>query len=252
MRIFISYASEDHETADKIFLSLVKRHKVFFDHTGLKGGDDFDDKIREEVKKCDLFIFLISPNSIVKSSYALTELMFAREKWSHPEGHVLPVMISETNFETVPAYLKAVTILEPEGNLAAEVRARVDGWRQEDSNFVAGIIKYIGVGIGAVAVLAAIVFAVIKFSGSKADDSKSNEQPFTNTPVLSSTQTPVVDSVTSPVTNPTPGKLNNPAATPKPDIRTRPAPTPTLHVSVTPTPHISATPTPRKVGTRRP
>ena len=39
---------------------------------------------------------------------------------------VLPVMAVPTPLENVPNYLKVVTILEPEGSMAAEVRAAVD------------------------------------------------------------------------------------------------------------------------------
>jgi hypothetical protein len=221
MRIFLSYASEDKETADKIFLSLVKRHKVFFDHTGLKGGDDFDDKIREEVKKCELFIFLISPHSIVKSSYALTELMFAREKWSHPEGHVLPVMISETNYDSIPAYLKAVTILEPEGSLAAEVRARVEGWQQNNFKSRVGIVKYIGIGIGAIVVLAAIIFASTKIFNSN------GQAKISPSPITTQTNNP------SPVTN---------SITPEPTVAAKTSETPQnknlVYAQPTPTPTV--------------
>lgn len=202
MRIFLSYASEDKATADKIYLSLVKRHKVFFDHTELKGGHDFDDKIRDEIKRCELFIFLISPNSIEKSSYALTELSFAREKWSHPEGHVLPVMIRETGYDAIPPYLSAVTILEPQGNVVAEVRARVEAWHESEEK--PGIGKNIALGAGALLVLALIVFIVIKFSGGSG--ANNNNQPNINnsvTPQNTTTQTPVKN------TSPANGQTNN-------------------------------------------
>jgi hypothetical protein len=129
MRIFLSYASEDRDIAEQIYLILVKaHHQVFFDHTELPAGDDFNTLIQKAVNRCELFIFLISPNSITKHSYALTELKFAREKWQHPTGHVLPVLVRETSYDLIPPYLKAVSILEPEGNIAAEVNRQVGDW----------------------------------------------------------------------------------------------------------------------------
>jgi hypothetical protein len=50
---------------------------------------------------------------------------------------VLPVMIQPTPSESVPAYLKAVTILEPSGNIAAEVADAVKALRAPR---VAGVI----------------------------------------------------------------------------------------------------------------
>jgi hypothetical protein len=44
---------------------------------------------------------------------------------AHPEGQVLPVLIEPTEKSAIPPYLRAVTLLEPEGNLAAEVLAHM-------------------------------------------------------------------------------------------------------------------------------
>jgi len=66
-------------------------------------------------------LFLISPDSVAESSYTLTELAMAQSKWPHPDGAVLPVMIRDTEYERIPNYVKAVTILEPRGNLPADV-----------------------------------------------------------------------------------------------------------------------------------
>jgi len=75
-----------------------------------------------------LFIFLISPESVASGSFALTELAFARKKWKHPKGHVLPVMLARTQLKRIPRYLTAVTFLEPQGDVAAEVAASVENW----------------------------------------------------------------------------------------------------------------------------
>lgn len=131
MRIFLSYASEDRDTANEIYLVLYKAgHKVFFDRTLLQGGDDFHTRIQKNINKCELLIFLISPDSLAKSSYALTELKFAEEKWPHPCGHLLPVMVRETSHDLISPYLKAVSFLEPKGNTAAEVGKQILGWKK--------------------------------------------------------------------------------------------------------------------------
>jgi hypothetical protein len=215
MKIFLSYASEDRGIADKIFLSLVQRHEVFFDHTGLRGGDDFDSKIQAEIKKCELFIFLISPDSISRSSYALTELAFAREKWSHPEGHVLPVMIRETSYDAIPAYLSAVTVLEPQGNVVAEVRARVEGW-EEKEGAGAGIGKFIAVGGAALLALAVLVFIIIKFSGGNGGNNNQLNANI-NQATPQNTTTPVKN--TSPQNNQTNNSPVNNQPTPNRNFR---------------------------------
>ena len=126
MKIFLSYASEEAKIAEEIQLALTAGgHDVFFDRTSLPAGGDYNARIRKAIEDNDGMIFLISPHSIAKGSYALTELKFAREKWKHPRGCVLPVMAVPTDYDAIPVFLKAVTILEPEGSLAAEVAAAV-------------------------------------------------------------------------------------------------------------------------------
>jgi hypothetical protein len=126
MHIFISYASEYRAVADRIAIGLRQEgHDVFFDRDQLPPGNSYDARIRDAIQQCNLLIFLISPESVAKSSYALTELGFAREKWKDPARRIVPVLVAKTNIEKVPAYLRAVSILAPEGDLVAEVLGTV-------------------------------------------------------------------------------------------------------------------------------
>lgn len=128
MWVFISYAAEDRDLAEQTHLALTGAgHQTFFDRESLPAGGDFYSAIRAAVQKSDLFVFLISPDSINSGSFALTELQYARMKWRHPLGHVLPVMARPTEWGSIPNYLKAVTVLEPVGNVPAEVLAALSG-----------------------------------------------------------------------------------------------------------------------------
>jgi len=133
MIIFLSYASEQRDAAEQVNLALIgSGHKVFFDRETLPAGDDYHLRIRKAVEDSDAFVFLISPNSVTTGCYALTELKYARQRWPDPRRKVLPVMIELTEYGQVPNYLKAVTILEPEGNVPAEVAAELDQWTPGD------------------------------------------------------------------------------------------------------------------------
>ena len=126
MRIFVSYASEHRQIADRLALGLRgEGHVAFLDRDQLPPGDSYDSRIREAINLCDLMVFLISPESVAQGSYALTEMGFAREKWNSPAGHVLPVFAAPTKIKDVPPYLRAVTILSPSGELVAEVLAQI-------------------------------------------------------------------------------------------------------------------------------
>jgi len=122
MNIFLSYASAQKDVASGVCFELqAAGHEVFLDKEDLPSGHSYNDRIAAAIDACDLFIFLVSPESVAKGRYALTELKIARRKWENPSGRVLPVMVESTPLENVPAYLKAVTILMPEGNIAAEI-----------------------------------------------------------------------------------------------------------------------------------
>ncbi len=126
MKIFVSYSHRQSDEAEAIVLSLQGyRHDVFFDRERLKPGQGYDQRIHASIRQADLFVFLISPDSVSPRSYALSELGMARQKWEAPENKVLPVEVVPTPMEDIPQYLRAVTILRAEGNLAAEVSAAV-------------------------------------------------------------------------------------------------------------------------------
>jgi TIR domain len=129
MRIFLSFASEQESVAETILLALCDRgHSVFFSKDDMPPGESYDARIRKAVLASDLMIFLISPQSVTRGRYTMTELAFARQRWPNPSGRLLPVLVAPTLLNTIPAYLKAATILEPLGNIAAETSAQVDTW----------------------------------------------------------------------------------------------------------------------------
>ena len=129
MKIFLTYASEDENAAERIYLALTgQHHTVFFDRASLPPGGDYHVRIRQAILDSDLFVFLVSEDSVAPSSYALTELALAQKKWPHPAEAVLPVLVRVTDYERIPNYLKAVTILQPRGDLAADVAHEVQNF----------------------------------------------------------------------------------------------------------------------------
>ena len=127
MKIFLSYASEFSDIAESLSITLsAKGHDVFFDRFSLPPTEDYNSHIRKAIRESDLFIFLISPESVADGAYTLSELGMAQAKWAHPKNHVLPVMAHPTNLEDVPVYLRSVSILEPRGHIIAEVSAAVE------------------------------------------------------------------------------------------------------------------------------
>ncbi len=159
MRIFLSYASQDRAKVEPIHLALTaqRRHEVFFDRASLPAGEAYDARIREAIARADLFVFFVSPDAVDAGSYTLSELAMAAQQWPHPGGRVLPVVIGETPFDALPAYLKAVTLLTPSGNLAADVAdavARIATGRQRTRRRRAAISAAGSIALLALAMLA--------------------------------------------------------------------------------------------------
>ena len=122
MRIFLSYASQDHEQAKSVYLALRDQgHTVFFDRADLPAGEEYHNRIRAAVEKSNLLVILITPDAIDSGSYTLTELAIA-EKASIK---ILPVMLRRSDIEKLPASIKAVTFLETDGSLPGAVAAEV-------------------------------------------------------------------------------------------------------------------------------
>jgi nucleoid-associated protein YgaU len=127
VNIFLSYATPYRELADDLCCRLqAVGHEVFFDREDLPAGTSFDDRIRQAIEAAELFIFLVSPESVTQGHYTRTELKLAARKWPTPGWHVLPVVVADTPLPDIPAYLRALTLMQAEGNLTAEVVMEVE------------------------------------------------------------------------------------------------------------------------------
>lgn len=102
MHIFISYAKNDTrklalELRD-IFNSL-PTVTAWVDESGLKGGDDWAREIERQIKRCDLFVVLISKDvnreetDIQDPSYVLNEIHLAKFRY---RKRILPVRVQDT------------------------------------------------------------------------------------------------------------------------------------------------------------
>ncbi len=157
VKIFLSYASEDREQARAIYHALSDQgHTVFFDRTDLSAGEEFHNHIRKAIEDSHLFIFLLAAKAIDAGSYTLTELEIAQKSGIR----ILPVAPNAIDFALIPVALKSVTILQPDGNVAASVAAETARiareWRRRR-------IKQIAAGVTLMAVLLVGLFYLQKF-----------------------------------------------------------------------------------------
>ena len=99
--IFLSYASQDAEAAQRICETLrAAGLEVWFDQSELRGGDAWDAAIRKQVKECALFVPLISANTDARSEgYFRREWNLAVNRMldmADDQAFLLPVVIDDT------------------------------------------------------------------------------------------------------------------------------------------------------------
>jgi TolB-like protein/Flp pilus assembly protein TadD len=103
--VFLSYTSQDAETAQQLCNALrAAGIEVWFDQSELRGGDTWDQKIRQQIRDCALFVPIISAHTQARpEAYFRLEWKLAVER-SH-------LMASEKAF-LVPVVTDATTELE--------------------------------------------------------------------------------------------------------------------------------------------
>jgi hypothetical protein len=131
--VFLSYASQDAEAARRICESLrTAGVEDWLDADGgLEHGDEWDAKIRRQIKECVLFIPLISANTQARlEGYFRIEWELAAQRAlgiASGVAFILPIMIDDTKKPEalVPDKFRAVQWTRLKGGeMTPEVRAR--------------------------------------------------------------------------------------------------------------------------------
>jgi TolB-like protein len=99
--VFLSYASEDAEAAQRICDALrAAGVEVWFDQSELRGGDAWDQAIRRQIKECALFVPLISAHTEARAvGYFRREWHLAVDRmldFAEDQPFLLPVVIDDT------------------------------------------------------------------------------------------------------------------------------------------------------------
>src|SRR5215469_13442703 len=100
--VFLSYASQDAEAAQKICDALrAAGVEVWFDQSELRGGDAWDHKIRQQIHDCALFMPVISAHSDARNEgYFRREWRLAVERAGDMSERVVflvPIVIDGTS-----------------------------------------------------------------------------------------------------------------------------------------------------------
>src|SRR5450755_2582467 len=99
--VFLSYASQDTDAAKRICEALRAADvEVWFDQSELVGGDQWDQKIRKQIKECALLIPIISAATQARTEgYFRLEWRLADQRthlMAKGRPFLLPVVIDDT------------------------------------------------------------------------------------------------------------------------------------------------------------
>lgn len=128
MKLFICHSKASPESvrlAQELAYSLREDYEVFFDEASLPAGQSFDKRIWQAIQESDGMIFLASPQALEAGRFTLTELKFAKNRWTSGTGKVLPVLLDSATANDLDAYLSILHFIQPAGNARAEILAEV-------------------------------------------------------------------------------------------------------------------------------
>ena len=105
-RLFISYARRDATAVNDLHRDLVRaNHQVWFDRK-LEGGQRWWDEILKQIRACELFVFVLSPEAL-KSKACRAELAYAAVL----ERPILPVLVGPVNMDLAPEPIGHLNVL---------------------------------------------------------------------------------------------------------------------------------------------
>ena len=85
--VFLSYASQDAEAARRICEALrAAGIEVWFDQSELRGGDVWDQKIRQQIHDCALFVPVISAHTDARERRLFSTRVEAGGRPLPPDG----------------------------------------------------------------------------------------------------------------------------------------------------------------------
>jgi internalin A len=146
LKVFLSYSHKDEglkEELDKHLSALKHSNKIsVWNDRGLEGGDNWDETIKEKLRKADFIILLISADFMASEYIWDVEVKSAIECHDKGEAKVIPIFLRECDFKDMPfeklqGYPKdaqPVTSFsdrdEAFSQVAKGIRRDIEGWRK--------------------------------------------------------------------------------------------------------------------------
>lgn len=106
LKLFLSYAHEDETLKDELDKSLIalkrdERISVWQDKN-IRGGDQWDDTIKEELRNADMILLLISTDFLNSNYIWNTELKYALQRQEEGKVKVIPIYLRDAFIGNMP------------------------------------------------------------------------------------------------------------------------------------------------------
>ena len=155
---FLSYASQDADVAERICDALrTAGIEVWFDRSELRGGDVWDQRIRQQIRDCTLFVPVISANTAARGEgYFRLEWALAEQRaqrMARNRTFIVPVCVDDTaegGADVPEAFTRVQWTRLPGGKVAAQFPARLTALRESAAAAAPGAAHAVNLPPGSV------------------------------------------------------------------------------------------------------
>ena len=133
-KLFISYAHEDTSTMNRLLthLKVMERNRAIeiWQDGLILPGESWDERIKKQIRQCDIFVMLVSPDFLASNYIWDEELKLAKASGKHP----FPILVSQCDFANTAIGEQEIVPKDSGNNLKA-----INQWEHPDS----GIFKVV-------------------------------------------------------------------------------------------------------------
>jgi internalin A len=131
VRLFISYSHKDEHLRNKLqtHLTLLHRQRIIdaWDDRRIGSGDEWKQKIDENLERADIVLLLVSADFIASDYCYEKEMKRALERHDKGEAVVIPIIVREVNWYGAP--FAGLQVLPKDGRAVALWNPRDSAWR---------------------------------------------------------------------------------------------------------------------------
>ncbi|MGC1378537.1 MAG: response regulator [Anaerolineales bacterium] len=116
IRLFLSYARDDGALVEKIYRTLSNQgYKPWMDVHDITGGEEWEYAIKNAIKCCELFIPILTNNSVNRRGMLVEEIKQALDKWNKMlpgDIYIIPLRLDDC---PIPELVERLQVIDWDG-----------------------------------------------------------------------------------------------------------------------------------------